>query len=217
MLYLNRHLLYSRCYISFAMCYIPQKRCDMAHVWYSTPAIFHKRSDMAACYIAHVWYKNPDIYHKNVVIWQPAIYHLDPAIYHTKVWYGNILYAMPRYESSRKSCANQDVFLGPVVGDGRVAVSTMHLPLIPCCGRTVVFRAAAHWTSNCGWPVAALRAAGRAEWPPAFLQQAFGCGRTGNSHSSGFKFEVAAQPALSGAWRSRWDNLVWSCLAQYVR
>ena len=49
--------------------------------------------------------------------------------------------------------------------------------------------------------VAALRAAGRAEWPPASLQQAFGCGRTGDSHCSGF--EVAVQPALGGARRSR--------------
>ena len=38
----------------------------------------------------------------------------------------------------------QAVFLGPVVGDGRVAGSTMCLPLISCGGRTVVLRAAAH-------------------------------------------------------------------------
>ena len=36
------------------------------------------------------------------------------------------------------------VFLGPVVGGGRVAGSTMHLPLIRCGGRTAVLRAAAH-------------------------------------------------------------------------
>ena len=45
---------------------------------------------------------------------------------------------MPSYESSRKSCANQTVFLDPVVGGGRVAGSAMNLPLISCGGRTVV-------------------------------------------------------------------------------
>ena len=50
---------------------------------------------------------------------------------------------MPSYESSRNSCANQAVFLGPIVGGGRVAGSTMDLPLIRCSGRTVVLRAAA--------------------------------------------------------------------------
>ena len=35
--------------------------------------------------------------------------------------------------------------------------------------------------------------AGTAEWPLAMLQQAFGCGWTGDSHRRGF--EVAVQPA----------------------
>ena len=118
---------------------------------------------------------------------------------------------MPSYESGRKNCANQAVFLGPVVGNGRVAGSNSpaaDLLLWLDSGA----RAAAHWTSHRGWPAAALREAGRAEWPPAFLQQAFGCGRTGDSHSSGFK--VAAQPALGGARRSRWDKLVWNWLCK---
>ena len=121
-----------------------------------------------------------------------------------------MLYAMLR--KLQESFANQAVFLGPVVGGGLVAGSTMHLPLICYCGRTEVLLAAAQWTSHCRWPAAALRAAGRAEWPPAFLQQAFGCGRTGDSHHS--RFEVAAQPALSGSRHSRWDNLVWNCLCK---
>ena len=45
------------------------------------------------------------------------------------------------YESCRKSCANQALFLGPVVCGWRVAGSAMHLPLIRCCGRTVVQQA----------------------------------------------------------------------------
>ena len=65
-----------------------------------------------------------------------------------------------------------------------------------CAADSLLLRAAAHWTSHCEWPAAALhvagRAAGIAEWTPAFLHQDFGCGRTGNSHHSGF--EVAAQP-----------------------
>ena len=46
-------------------------------------------------------------------------------------------YYMPSYES-KKSCAYQAIFLGPVVGGGRVAGSTMHLQLILSGGRTVV-------------------------------------------------------------------------------
>ena len=42
------------------------------------------------------------------------------------------------YESCRKSCANQALFLGPVVSIWRVACSTMHQPLICCCGLTVM-------------------------------------------------------------------------------
>ena len=90
----------------------------------------------------------------------------------------------------------------------------MHL-LIRRGGLTVVLRAAAHWTSHCGWPVAALRAAGRAEWPPACHNQALGCGRLGDSHRSGF--EVAGQPVLGGARHRRWDNLVWNCLCKQSR
>ena len=47
---------------------------------------------------------------------------------------------MPCYERGRKSCTNQDVFLGPFVSGWRVASSAMHLPLIRCCGQTVVLR-----------------------------------------------------------------------------
>ena len=46
---------------------------------------------------------------------------------------------MTCYESGRISCANQALFLGPVVGSGRVAGSAMHLPLIRCCDDAFLF------------------------------------------------------------------------------
>ena len=140
------------CYIGGAIiiCHVvyTTKKVWYGNLLYSTCVILHpcyilKKGDVATSYIAHVWY--------NI-----------PAIYHKKVWYRNMLYAqaMKGIERCRKRCANQAVFLGPVVGGGRVAGSTMHLQAICCSGRTVVLSAAAHWTSHCWRPAAALCAAG---------------------------------------------------------
>ena len=105
--------------------------------------------------------------------------------------------SMPSYESGRKNCANHAVFLCPVVGGGQhkasAADSWQDSGGEWCSGQQLSEPATA---DGLLLPCALLDAQSG-----AFLQQAFGCGRTGDSHNSGF--EIGAQLALGGAWCSR--------------
>ena len=66
------------------------------------------------------------------------------------IWQCLLTCYMPCYESGRKSCANQALFLGPIVGGRQVA------------GSALISWVAWQWCS------------GTAEWPPASLQQVAG-------------------------------------------
>ena len=100
---------------------------------------------------------------------------------------------MPNYESGKKNCANQAVFLGP----SSVASGWPPAPQCRICrwfgavarGQTVVLRAAAHWTSHC------IRLWLDKQQTSQLIR---GC------------------CTLSGTWHSRWDNLrlVWNCLCK---
>ena len=94
---------------------------------------------------------------------------------------------MPSYESCRKSCANQAVFLGPLEGGGRVAGSTMHLQLIRCCGASRSISLNRQLLVACSCPVRCRTRSGHSRVASRLSAASIRLWLDGDSHCNGFE------------------------------